>query len=93
MIEGPRTRVLVAGCAYGGIAVVVNLLDLCLGKPARGAPNKVPHELALKGVPVDIHIVDERDGYREYRLNVDKSEEADQGLSTPDRLSVGFRIQ
>lgn len=93
MVEGPRTRVLVAGCAYGGIAVVVNLLDLCLGKPARGAPNKVPHELALKGVPIDIHIVDERDGYREFRPDVDRSEEADQEISTLDRLPVGFRIQ
>lgn len=63
MAEERRTKVLVAGCSYGGMALVVNLLDLCLGKPARGAPHKVPHELALKGVPVDIHIVDERDGY------------------------------
>lgn len=57
-------RVLVAGCAYGGIATVVNLLDLTLGKSPRGAPNNVPHEAALKGIPVDIHIVDSRDGYR-----------------------------
>ncbi|CAK3923165.1 related to pyridine nucleotide-disulphide oxidoreductase AMID-like [Lecanosticta acicola] len=64
----PRTRVLVAGCSYAGIATVVNLLDLCLGKPARGAPHKVPHELAVKGVPVDIHIVDERDGYLKVHL-------------------------
>lgn len=57
-------RVLVAGCAYGGIAAVVNLLDLALGKSPRGAPDKVPHDKALKGIPVDIHIVDPRDGYR-----------------------------
>lgn len=57
-------KVLVAGCAYGGIATVVNLLDLCLGKSPRGSPNEAPCEAALKGIEVDIHIVDERDGYR-----------------------------
>lgn len=57
-------KVLVAGCAYGGIATVVNLLDLCLGKSPRGSPNEVPHQAALPGIPVDIHVVDERDGYR-----------------------------
>ena len=62
MAECP-VRILVAGCSYGGMAFVVNLLDLCLGKSARGAPNKIPDEKALKGIPIDIHIIDERDGY------------------------------
>ncbi|KAF2165865.1 hypothetical protein M409DRAFT_66844 [Zasmidium cellare ATCC 36951] len=63
MVGDSPLRVLVAGCAYGGIATVVNLLDLSLGKSPRGAPNNVPHQAALKGIPLDIHIVDERDGY------------------------------
>ncbi|PPJ55366.1 hypothetical protein CBER1_08695 [Cercospora berteroae] len=59
----PR-RILVAGCSYGGMAFVVNLLDLCSGRPARGDYEKTPPiPEALKGVPVDVQIVDERDGY------------------------------
>ncbi|KAM3424640.1 hypothetical protein BST61_g6628 [Cercospora zeina] len=59
----PRS-ILVAGCSYGGMAFVVNLLDLCSGRPARGDYSKTPPIAeASKGVPVDIHIVDERDGY------------------------------
>ncbi|KAI5362738.1 putative FAD/NAD(P)-binding domain, FAD/NAD(P)-binding domain superfamily [Septoria linicola] len=62
-VSVPR-RVLVAGCSYGGMAFVVNLLDMCAGKPARGNYEQTPPiPEALKGVPVDVHIVDERDGY------------------------------
>jgi hypothetical protein len=56
-------RVLIAGGAYGGVSAAVNLLDLSLGRSARLDPDKAPAEEARDGVPVEIHIVDERDGY------------------------------
>jgi hypothetical protein len=36
---------------------------LSLGRSARLDPDKVPAEEAQDGIPVEIHIVDERDGY------------------------------
>jgi hypothetical protein len=56
-------RILIAGGAYAGVSAAVNLLDLSLGRPARLEPDKVPVGEARSGVPVEIHIVDERDGY------------------------------
>lgn len=56
-------RVLIAGGAYGGVSTAVNLLDLSLGRSARLDPDKAPAEEARGGIPIDIHIVDERDGY------------------------------
>lgn len=56
-------RVLIAGGAYGGVSAAVNLLDLSLGKSARLDPDKAPVAEACDGVPIQIHIVDERDGY------------------------------
>lgn len=56
-------RVLIAGGAYGGVSAAVNLLDLSLGRPARLDPKKVAVEEARNGVPIEIYIVDERDGY------------------------------
>lgn len=56
-------RVLIAGGAYAGVSAAVNLLDLSLGRPARLEPDKVPAEEARNGVPIEIYIVDERDGY------------------------------
>lgn len=85
-------RVLIAGCAYGGIATVVNLLDLCLGKSPRGSPNEVPCEAALKGIEVDIHIVDERDGYRTCDEATLCETDADVYDSPFDRMSIGFRL-
>lgn len=58
-------RVLIAGGAYGGVSAAVNLLDLSLGRSARLDPDKAPAEEARNGVPIEIHIVDERDGYCE----------------------------
>ncbi|RMZ78272.1 hypothetical protein DV736_g6693, partial [Chaetothyriales sp. CBS 134916] len=53
-------RVLIAGGAYAGIAAALNLLDLCHARQARGSrfPTDTP-----TFVPVEICIVDERDGY------------------------------
>ena len=62
-LANKTVRVLIAGGSYAGISAAVNLLDLCHGKAARLAPDKVPSEKALLGVPVKITIVDERDGY------------------------------
>jgi hypothetical protein len=56
-------RVLIAGGAYGGVSAAVNILDLSLGRFARLDLDKVPAEEAQDGIPVEIHIVDERDGY------------------------------
>jgi hypothetical protein len=58
-------RILIAGGAYGGVSAAVNLLDLSLGRSARLDPDKAPVEEARDGVPIEIHIVDERDGYCE----------------------------
>jgi len=58
-------RILIAGGAYGGVSAAVNLLDLSLGRCARLDPDKAPVEEARNGVPIEIHIVDERDGYCE----------------------------
>jgi hypothetical protein len=59
-------RVLVAGGAYGGLSVALNLHDLCRGLAPRAGPT--PDEAEQVERPkfaVDITIVDERDGYCE----------------------------
>jgi hypothetical protein len=56
-------RILIAGGAYGGVSAAVNLLDLSLGRSARLEPDKAPAEEARDGIPIEIHVVDERDGY------------------------------
>ena len=61
-------RILIAGGAYGGVSAAVNLLDLSLGRSARLDPDKAPVDEARNGVPIEIHIVDERDGYCEIAL-------------------------
>lgn len=61
--EQQAYRILIAGGAYGGVSAAINLLDLSLGRPARLDPDKVPVEEARDGVPIEIYIVDERDGY------------------------------
>ncbi|KAI1622670.1 pyridine nucleotide-disulfide oxidoreductase AMID-like protein [Exophiala viscosa] len=55
-------KVLVLGGSYGGLAGALHLLDLCKGRPSRFASE--PTESSKFGsFPVDITIVDERDGY------------------------------
>ncbi|KAL1838800.1 hypothetical protein VTJ49DRAFT_2193 [Mycothermus thermophilus] len=61
-------RVLIAGGSYGGLSVAVNLQDLCRGLPARSGPKPeedsgTPQSAPAPEIPVDITIVDERDGY------------------------------
>jgi hypothetical protein len=56
-------RVLVVGGSYGGLSVALNLLNLSAKRSVRfGAPFQVSAE-AKEDVPLDIHVVDERDGY------------------------------
>lgn len=56
-------RVLIVGCAYGGISAVVNLLDLAQGKP-RDTVYPTPDMAGKKSKQgVEITVIDERDGY------------------------------
>jgi len=60
----PPFRVLVAGASYGGIGVVLNLLDLCHGNAPRYDSTRVPPQIEIpKSIPIEITIVDERDGF------------------------------
>lgn len=66
--EGPNVvqhtpKVLVIGCSYAGLATTVNLLDLCDGKPPRFSGTLSEDTAPTPKLPVDITIVDERDGY------------------------------
>jgi NADPH-dependent 2,4-dienoyl-CoA reductase/sulfur reductase-like enzyme len=69
--EGPNIlqaipRVLVIGGSYAGLAATVNLIDLCDGKQARFASASTEEEPLKVKLPLDITIVDERDGYCRY---------------------------
>ncbi|KAG9631179.1 FAD/NAD(P)-binding domain-containing protein, partial [Aureobasidium melanogenum] len=66
--EGPNIvqaipRVLVIGGSYAGLAATVNLIDLCDGKQPRFTSASTEEESPKVKLPVDITIVDERDGY------------------------------
>lgn len=64
-------RLLVVGGSYAGLSTVMNLLDICNGRSPRMG-TEYPHHAEIKQIPVDITIVDERDGYctlpHRYRL-------------------------
>lgn len=65
----PSVKVLVIGASYGGLAAALNLLDLCSGRPARFKP--ADDALDLKAplpIPIEIKLVDERDGYCENNI-------------------------
>ncbi|KAL5612612.1 hypothetical protein BROUX41_004293 [Berkeleyomyces rouxiae] len=59
----PATRVLVVGGSYAGLSATVNLLDLTSGLQPRTGHSEYKHHPEAKTVPVDITIVDERDGF------------------------------
>ncbi|KAG9964769.1 FAD/NAD(P)-binding domain-containing protein, partial [Aureobasidium melanogenum] len=66
--EGPNIvqaipRFLVIGGSYAGLAATVNLIDLCDGKQPRFTSASTEEESPKVKLPVDITIVDERDGY------------------------------
>lgn len=58
-------KILIAGGSYAGLSAAVNLIDLCQGKRTRFEAERTPHAAALSGFSLDVHIVDERDGYCE----------------------------
>ncbi|KAK4938180.1 hypothetical protein LTR10_021339 [Elasticomyces elasticus] len=66
--EGPPSalripfKVLVLGGSYGGLAAALHLLDLCKGRPSRFTPESTEAS-RFGSFPVDITVVDERDGY------------------------------
>ncbi|EDU42687.1 Ndh NADH dehydrogenase FAD-containing subunit [Pyrenophora tritici-repentis] len=61
---GNPHRVLVVGCAYGGISAVVNLLDYAQGKPRQSVyPGGPDFKGAQSRRGVEITVIDERDGY------------------------------
>lgn len=63
----PPFRLLVAGGSYAGLSFVVNLLDICNGRSPRMAHEPYSHHPDFTRIPVDITIVDERDGYCWFR--------------------------
>ncbi|KAI4647083.1 uncharacterized protein J4E78_009058 [Alternaria triticimaculans] len=56
-------RVLVVGCAYGGISTVVNLLELSQGKARQSVYPGPDFKGARSNRGVEITVIDERDGY------------------------------
>lgn len=54
-------KVLILGGSYGGLSAALNLIDLAEGRAARQGNGVVPGHDGK--VPVDITIVDERDGF------------------------------
>lgn len=60
--ERPPFKVLVVGGSYAGLAATLNLLDLCHGRKCRFNLDEADNGPGKK-VPVQITIVDERDGY------------------------------
>jgi hypothetical protein len=64
----PAVRVLVVGGSYAGISTTLNLLSLGLKGTTRFGKSPIPEVSAgsVESVPLDIHVVDERDGYGEY---------------------------
>ena len=64
-MTSPAVRVLVVGGSYGGLSAALNLLNLSIKRAIRfGAPFEIPAEVTEE-IPLDIHVVDERDGYGE----------------------------
>lgn len=59
-------RVLIVGGSYAGLAAATNLLDLSEGRLPRFNPMLERDARLSYKVPVEITIVDERDGYCEY---------------------------
>jgi hypothetical protein len=57
------TRILVLGGSYGGLSAALNLYDLCSGKQSRATLHTPVAGSPGPRIPVEITIVDERDGY------------------------------
>ena len=59
-------RVLVVGGSYGGIATALNLLSLSVKRAVQFVAPFHVHAEVKEAIPLDIHIVDERDGYGQF---------------------------
>lgn len=56
-------RFLIVGGSYSGLSSALNLVDICNGRSPRMSQDPYPHHPEFKHIPVDITIVDERDGF------------------------------
>jgi hypothetical protein len=61
-LEEQPFRVLIVGGSYSGLAATLNLIDLCHGRKCRFNLNE-NDKAPQKRIPVQVTIVDERDGY------------------------------
>lgn len=61
-------RVLVVGCAYGGISAIVNLMDLDKGKARQPVYPGADFAGRKSKNGIEITVIDERDGYCEFSL-------------------------
>jgi len=76
------TRILVLGGSYGGLSTALNLHDLCSGKQARVTLHKPAVGAPGPRIPIEITIVDERDGYCEFKRGDFVSGRTDTGKIT-----------
>ncbi|PGH19360.1 hypothetical protein AJ80_04000 [Polytolypa hystricis UAMH7299] len=60
---GAPYKVLIVGASYAGLAATANLLDLCHARQPRFGYGVTPEDSPKEKVPVQVTIVDERDGY------------------------------
>lgn len=60
MFPSEPKRILIVGASYAGLAAATNLLDLSEGRPQRFYPSD---PVPSTRFPIEITIVDERDGY------------------------------
>lgn len=56
-------RVLVVGCAYGGVSAIVNLLEYSSGKARQSVYPGPDFKGAKSRRGVEVTVIDERDGY------------------------------
>jgi hypothetical protein len=88
-------KVLVIGGSYGGLGATLNLLDLCNGRQPRFAGDPPPLSGPGK-IPVDITVVDEKDGYCEWTEAQKKKkgdEQTSEQASKPRASSQGLLVQ
>lgn len=58
-------RILIVGCAYGGISAIVNLLDFDKGTPRQPVYPSADFSGRTSKKGIEITVIDERDGYCE----------------------------
>jgi hypothetical protein len=87
-------KVLVAGGSYGGLSAALNLQDLCQGLAPRCGSKPAEGEQVVEAsrFPIDITIVDERDGYCEFGLNNSMGSQSLTFFRPPHRLAPGAGV-